>query len=109
MQPQTQITELKPEAITKASAIQRGGRAARRGKGGVFRLYFEEMFENLRNEGMPAYQTDLAEVDLVQSLNHKSYHNCYHKCYHKSYYKCWHGGLTLLALRRAKKYSSDQI
>ena len=28
VQPQTQITELKPEDITKASAIQRGGRAA---------------------------------------------------------------------------------
>ena len=68
VQPQTQITELKPEAITKASAIQRGGRAARRGKGGVFRLYFEEVFENLRNEGMPAYQTDLPYAMLMLAM-----------------------------------------
>ena len=68
VQPQTQITELKPEDITKASAIQRGGRAARRGKGGVFRLYFEEVFENLRNEGMPAYQTDLPYAMLMLAM-----------------------------------------
>lgn len=56
---------LRAEPISKNSAIQRAGRAARQGPGTVYRLYTESHFKSLSDHDSPEIQrTDLAPLVL---------------------------------------------
>lgn len=56
---------LRAEPISKNSAIQRAGRAARQGPGTVYRLYTEAQFKSLSDHDSPEIQrTDLAPLVL---------------------------------------------
>lgn len=58
--PWTGRTVLKSESISKNSAIQRAGRAARQGPGTVYRLYTEAQFKTLADHDAP----EIARTDL---------------------------------------------